>query len=370
LSGRTVKFNDLAIGDADLARAVADAIRRVIDSSWYVLGPEVEAFEEEFREVSGTACGVGVASGTDAISLALMALGVGAGDEVITSPLTAAFTALAISRVGARPVFADVDASTLTIAPESVRERISSHTKAIVPVHLYGNPCDVNALAAIAREHGLSIVEDACQAHGASYAGKRLGSFGRAGAFSFYPTKNLGALGDAGFIATNDPALAVDLKKLRNGGQSSRYLHERLGLNSRLDELQAAVLRAKLRHLERDNERRREIAARYEAAVEGSELVPIAVRDGAVSSRHLFVVQAPSRSALEEHFDGAGVQTLVHYPVPVHLQPAYRELGQGEGSCPVAEQAAKHILSLPLYPSMSDDDIASVEGALRSYPRG
>ena len=366
MSGRTVRFNDLAIRDDDLSRDIDEAIRRVIASSWYVLGPEVEAFEEEFRRVSGTTHGVGVASGTDAISLSLLALGVGPGDEVVTSPLTAAFTALAISRLGARPVFADVDEDTLALSTESVHDRITSRTKAIVPVHLYGNACDMDALMDLAEQRGLYVVEDACQAHGARYRGKPLGSFGHAGAFSFYPTKNLGALGDGGFIATDDKKLAAHLKRLRNGGQSSRDVHESIGFNSRLDELQAAVLRAKLPRLERGNDRRREIAKRYVGALEGTELVPVAVLEIAVSARHLFVVKARSRDALEGHLGERGIQTLVHYPVPVHLQPAYRSLEQREGSCPVAEAAAKSIVSLPLYPTMTDEDVDCVVQALRA----
>jgi len=373
LSGRTVRFNDLAIRDDHLARDIEDAIRRVVASSWYVLGPEVEAFEEEFRRASGTQYGIGVASGTDAISLSLLALGVGPGDEVVTSPLTAVFTALAISRLGARPVFADVEKDTLTLSTESVRDRITSRTKAIVPVHLYGNACDMDALMNLAEQHGLQVVEDACQAHGALYRGKQLGSFGHAGAFSFYPTKNLGALGDGGFIATDDEQLALHLKRLRNGGQSSRYLHESIGFNSRLDELQAAVLRVKLPHLERANDRRREISMRYLDALEDTELVPVAVREDSVSARHLFVVKARTRETLEEHLGDHGIETLVHYPVPVHLQPAYRGLEReegGEGSCPVAEAAAKRIVSLPLYPTMTDVDVDHVVQALRALPVG
>lgn len=368
MSERTVPFNDLAIRDPDVTRAVDDAIRRVRDSAWYVLGPEVEAFEAEFREVSGTAHGVGVGSGTDAISLALEALGVGPGDEVVTSTLTAAFTALAISRIGARPVFADVEAGTLTLSPASVRERMTARTKAIVPVHLYGSACDMNALLAIADEHEVVVVEDAAQAHGASLDGKPLGSFGSASAFSFYPTKNLGALGDGGFIGTDDAELAARLKALRHGGQSSRYVHEHLGMNSRLDEIQAAVLRAKLPHLETDNERRRAIASRYRSALEGTDFAPVEVRAGAVSAAHLFVVQPDSRAVLEEHFGDRGIQTLVHYPIPVHLQPAYRDLDQSEGSCPVAEAAAKRVVSLPLYPSMTDAAVDYVIEALRACP--
>ncbi len=366
MSGRTVRFNDLRICDTDLAREVRTAIERVVSSGWYVLGPEVQAFEKEYARAAGARCGVSVASGTDAISLSLMALGVGAGDEVVTSPLTAIFTALAISRLGARPVFADVDPETLTLSPASVEERITGRTKAIVPVHLYGNACSMDPLLELAETRGLVVVEDACQAHGARYHDRPLGALGRVGAFSFYPTKNLGALGDGGFITTDDDELATTLARLRNGGQQSRYIHTEVGINSRLDEIQAAVLRAKLPHLETWNRRRRELAARYEEGLEGTELRATGVLDGVLSARHLFVVRTPSRDAWMERLASRGVQTLVHYPVPAHLQPAYRELGQGEGSCPVAEEAASSTLSLPLYPSMSDDDVDYVLESVRS----
>ena len=366
MSARTVRFNDLTICDTDLSRDIRTAIERVVSSGWYVLGPEVEAFDKEFALAIGTRYGVGVASGTDAISLSLMALGVGAGDEVVTSPLTATFTALAISRVGARPVFADVDPETLTLSPASVEERITGRTKAIVPVHLYGNACAMDPLLELAETRGLVVVEDACQAHGARYGDRPLGALAQAGAFSFYPTKNLGALGDGGFITTDDEELAASLSRLRNGGQASRYLHTEVGLNSRLDEIQAAVLRAKLPHLEKWNQRRRDLAGRYEKGLAGSELRAIGVGTNVLSARHLFVVRAPSRDAWMERLASRGIQTLVHYPVPAHLQPAYRELGQGEGSCPVAEEAASSILSLPLYPSMSDDDVDYVLQSVRS----
>jgi len=366
VSARRVRFNDLTICDTDLSRDIRTAIERVVSSGWYVLGPEVEAFDKEFALAIGTHYGVGVASGTDAISLSLMALGVGAGDEVVTSPLTATFTALAISRVGARPVFADVDPETLTLSPASVEERITGRTKAIVPVHLYGNACAMDPLLQLAETRGLVVVEDACQAHGARYGDRPLGALAQAGAFSFYPTKYLGALGDGGFITTDDEELAASLARLRNGGQASRYLHTEVGLNSRLDEIQAAVLRAKLPHLEKWNQRRRDLAGRYEKGLAGSELRAIGVGTNVLSARHLFVVRAPSRDAWMERLASRGIQTLVHYPVPAHLQPAYRELGQGEGSCPVAEEAASSILSLPLYPSMSDDDVDYVLQSVRS----
>jgi dTDP-4-amino-4,6-dideoxygalactose transaminase len=368
---RTVLFNDLTPGDDELSREIEAAIRRVVASARYVLGPEVEAFEDEFCRALGLEHGVGVASGTDALSLSLLALGIEPGDEVITSPLTAAFTALAISRVGARPVFADVEEDFLTISPESVEAHITPRTKAIIPVHLYGNACAMDALMTLAERHSLDLVEDACQAHGGRYRDQPLGGLGQAGAFSFYPTKNLGALGDGGFVATRDAELAASLKRSRNGGQSSRYVHETLGFNSRLDELQAAVLRAKLPHLERGNERRREISARYETELEGTDLELVSPRDHTVSARHLFVVKAPARDALMTRLNERGVQSLIHYPIPVHLQPAYRavheegQLVQGEGSCPVAEAAASSILSLPLYPSLQDVDVDTVIAALR-----
>lgn len=376
MSDHTILFNDLSLSNDELSRDIDEAIRRVVSSAWYVLGPEVEAFEEEFCQSLGFAHGVGVASGTDALSLSLVALGIGPGDEVITSPLTAAFTALAISRVGARPVFADVEDDTLTLSPESVNDHITPRTKAIIPVHLYGNACAMDELLVLAERHSLDVVEDACQAHAGTYRDRPLGGLGRAGAFSFYPTKNLGAFGDGGFVVTNDAELAQSIKQLRNGGQSSRYVHETLGFNSRLDEIQAAVLRAKLPHLERGNERRREIASRYEAGLAGTDLVPVALRPGTRSARHLFVVKAPERDALMERLRERGIQSLIHYPIPVHLQPAYRvprEAGQGSGpgngqgqrSCPVAEANASTILSLPLYPALKDVEVDAVIAALR-----
>ncbi|HXV59381.1 MAG TPA: DegT/DnrJ/EryC1/StrS family aminotransferase [Vicinamibacteria bacterium] len=358
-----VPFNDLRLAEPALGRDVARAIDRVVASSWFILGPEVEAFEREYAEAFGFPHAVGVASGTDAISLALAALGVGRGDEVVTSPLTAAFTALAISRLGAFPVLADVEDDTLTLSPGSVEAVITRRTKALVPVHLYGNACDMDGLMAVAERNGLAVVEDACQAHGARYRGKPLGGIGHAGAFSFYPTKNLGGFGDGGLVVSSDPAVAEKVRRLRNGGQSSRYVHEEVGLNSRLDELQAAVLRAKLPHLEAWNEKRRALAARYD-----DELSRIAVpaRPECLPARHLYVVRVQGREQLIDRLRAERIQALVHYPVPVHLQPAYRHLGQGPGACPIAESASVAVLSLPLYPNLEkrqiDHVIASVSG--------
>jgi dTDP-4-amino-4,6-dideoxygalactose transaminase len=362
-----VRFNDLSIGGSAPAPEIEAAIARVLASGWFILGPEVEAFEREIAEAFDCGWAVGVGNGTDAITLALMALGIGPGDEVVTTPLTAAFTALAVSRLGATPVFADVEPETLTLSVESAESRITSRTRALMPVHLYGNAADIEGMLELASERGLALVEDACQAHGARQAGKFLGSFGRVGTFSFYPTKNLGALGDGGMVVTRDEELAAKLKRLRNGGQSSRYRHDEFGVNSRLDEIQAAVLRVKLSYLEVKNERRRELSRIYERALEGAPVRPVAVRDGCTSARHLFVVRSPHRDALAAHLKERGIETLIHYPIPTHRMKAYSSLGQEEGSCPNAERACGEILSLPLHPALSPETVERVADAIRAF---
>lgn len=365
-----VRFNDLSLGGAAPAPEIEAAIARVLASGWFILGPEVEAFEREVASSFDCGNAVGVGNGTDAITLALMAVGVGPGDEVVTTPLTAAFTALAVSRLGAKPVFADVEPETLTLSAESVARKITSKTRALMPVHLYGNAADIEGMLELADAHGLAVVEDACQAHGSRHHGKSLGSLGRAGTFSFYPTKNLGALGDGGMVVTRDDEIAAKLKRLRNGGQSSRYRHDEIGVNSRLDEIQAAVLRVKLKYLESKNERRREMSRFYEEALEGSGVRPVAVRDGCTSARHLFVIRAPNRDALAAHLKERGIETLIHFPIPTHLQRAYESLGQGPGSCPNAEKACEEILSLPLYPMLANEVVGRVADAIRSFFRG
>jgi len=364
-----VPFVDFNLQREALAADIQAALTRVVERGWYILGPEVEAFEQEYANYVGSRRAVGVATGTDALSLSLVALGIGQGDEVITSPLTATFTALAISRAGARPVFADVDPETLNLSADSVEERLSLFSRAVIPVHLYGNPCDLPRLVELSRAKGIRLVEDACQAHGAKLHGKRVGTWGATGCFSFYPTKNLGALGDGGLIVTESDEIADRLMRLRNGGQTSRYVHEEIGFNSRLDELQAAVLRAKLSRLDGWNLRRRELASIYCELLEGTPVEPVANAQGAEPVRHLFVVRAPDRAGLQEALVADGIQTLIHYPVPAHLQPAYRDLGQGEGTCPVAEKAAKEILSLPLYPELSEDQVERVANAVCGYYR-
>jgi dTDP-4-amino-4,6-dideoxygalactose transaminase len=362
-----IAFNDLSVTGRPLENEIRAAIDRVLRSGRFILGPEGEAFEAEFSRALDAGHAVAVASGTDAITLALRVLGVGVGDEVVTTPLTAAFTALAVSRLGATPVFADVEPDTLTLSAPSVSDRITERTRAILPVHLYGSACDMEAILGVARKHAIPVVEDACQAHGARLGATSLGTLGELGTFSFYPTKNLGALGDGGMVVTRDGTLASKVRRLRHGGQSSRYVHEDVGFNSRLDEIQAAVLRVRLTHLQSENERRRELALHYEAELAGTPARPVAVRRDCLSARHLFVVRAPSREELAEHLKRRGIQALVHYPIATHLQPAYRELGLREGSCPVAERAASEVLSLPLHPALSFEDVSRVARAIREF---
>lgn len=358
-----VRFNALVPQDDDAA-AVRAAIERVIASGWFVLGPEVDAFEAEFAQACGAKYAVGVGTGTDALTLILRALDIGQGDEVITSPLSAAYSALAIMMAGARPVFADIDGERLTLDPAAAEAAITARTRAILPVHLYGQPADMTTLAHVAARHDLAIVEDACQAHLATSAGQPVGTVGLAGAFSFYPTKNLGALGDGGAVVTSDPALAERIKRLRNGGQTSRYRHLEAGANSRLDELQAAVLRARLPFLARWTERRRAIARRYRAALAGGALeVPQEFEPGHVY--HLFPVLTPARAALQAHLATAGVETLIHYPVPIPRQPALA--ATQPGACPIADKICDEVVSLPMYPSLTDAAVTAVADAATSF---
>jgi len=349
------------------AAAIAAAIDRVLASGWFILGPEVEAFEAEFAAASGAAYAVGVGNGTDAIAVTLRALGIGPGDEVITSPLSAAYSALAIMMAGARPVFADIDPDRLTIDPRAAEAAITSRTAAIMPVHLYGQPAHMTAFSAIANRHNLAILEDACQAHFASCAGQPVGAFGAAAAFSFYPTKNLGALGDGGAIVTNDEALAATLRRLRNGGQRGKYEHVEFGVNSRLDELQAAVMRARLPFLPAWTTRRRVLAGAYRAALHGSAVtVPPECEPGHVY--HLFPVLTPDRDRFQAHLAERGIGTLVHYPTTLPRQGAFASLASAE--CPVADRAAREVCSLPLHPQLSDADLASVAEAVHAFRPG
>ena len=359
---RRVGFLSLTPGDD--AREIRSAVDRVIERGWFVLGPEVEAFEHEFAAASGAPQAVGVGSGTDAIALALRAIGVGPGDEVITTPLSAAFTALAIAMVGARPVFADIDPVRLTLDPAQIEQMVGPRTRAVVPVHLYGQPADMIGIERVASRHGLAIVEDCCQAHLATSQGRPVGTIGAAGAFSFYPTKNLGALGDGGAVITRDAALADRVRRLRNGGQRARYDHEQLGVNSRLDEIQAAVLRARLPHLQAWTSRRRELAARYRAGLKSLSLqVPPECDAGHVY--HLFVVRVSDRDRFQRQLAADGIETLTHYPLPIPRQQAFAHTAPAD--CPIAARACAEVLSLPLHPGLSDDDVDSVVSAVKGH---
>jgi dTDP-3-amino-3,4,6-trideoxy-alpha-D-glucose transaminase len=361
-STRDIRFNILT--PREDASAVDAAIRRVVARGWFILGPEVEAFEREFAAAVGAAHAVAVGNGTDAIALTLRALGIAAGDEVITSPLSAAFSALAIMMAGARPVFADVDAARLTIDPGAIEAAITPRTRAILPVHLYGQPADMGRILEIAARRHLAVVEDACQAHLATCNGSPVGALGIAGAFSFYPTKNLGALGDGGAVVTNDPMIADRLRRLRNGGQSHRYVHVEFGVNSRLDEIQAAVLRARLPRLAGWTRARRALAARYRAALEGTPAqAPPECDSGHVY--HLFPVLVQARDAFQRALEAAGIGTLVHYPLPIPRQQAFAHLPAA--SCPVADRVAASVCSLPLHPGLTPDDVERVATAARAW---
>jgi dTDP-4-amino-4,6-dideoxygalactose transaminase len=349
---------------AEDAAAIREAIQRVIDRGWFVLGPEVDAFEREFAAAAGSARAVGVGTGTDALALILKGLGIGPGDEVITTPLSAAYTALAILMAGARPVFADVDPSRLTLDPAAAAAAVTSRTRAILPVHLYGQAADLTALADVAARHHLALVEDCCQAHLATCAGRPVGTVGIAGAFSFYPTKNLGALGDGGAVVTSDAGLADRIARLRNGGQTDRYHHAEPGVNTRLDEMQAAVLRARLPLLAGWTERRRMLARTYRLALaDGPVDVPREHDTGHVY--HLFVVRSAERDRLQGHLRAAGVETLVHYPVPIPRQPAMA--GLDPAPCPIAAAACRDVLSLPLFPGLASERVRDVAAAVRSF---
>jgi dTDP-4-amino-4,6-dideoxygalactose transaminase len=351
------------------AAAVRAAMARVVSSGWFVLGPELDAFEDEFATACGAAHAVGVGNGTDALSLILRALDIGPGDEVITTPLSAVYTSLAIIMAGARPIFVDIDADRLTLNPERFEQALSPRTRAIVPVHLYGQGADMTAIEQFAKRRGLAVVEDCCQAHLATVNGRPVGTIGVAGAFSFYPTKNLGALGDGGAVITNDAALAARIRRLRNGGQVSRYRHEEAGINSRLDELQAAILRARLPFLSTWTSQRRTLAACYRQQLRGSQVVVPPEFDRG-HAYHLFVVLAGSarhsnRQALQQHLASRGIETLVHYPVPIPRQPALAS--QSPAACPIADAVCEHVLSLPLHPGLDQQIISDIAACVHDF---
>lgn len=361
-----IPFLDLGAAYRELQTEIDAAVARSLASGYYIGGPEVESFEDDFAAYCGAAHAVGVANGLDALHLALRAMHVGPGDEVIVPSNTYIATWLAVTQCGATPVPVEPDAHTCNIAPSRIEAAITSRTKVILPVHLYGQPADMDPILSIARKHGLRVLEDAAQAHGARYKGKRLGAHGDMVAWSFYPGKNLGAMGDGGAITTNDAHLADRIGVLRNYGSRVKYVNEVKGYNSRLDPLQAAILRVKLAHLDEWNARRSAIAARYQQRLTVAGLMMPFVPDWAEPAWHLYTVQHPKRDELQKKLTEAGIGTLIHYPIPPHLQSAFADLAYDMGSLPISEKIHKEVLSLPIGPSMSLSDAEQVIEAVVS----
>ncbi|HEY0037014.1 MAG TPA: DegT/DnrJ/EryC1/StrS family aminotransferase [Longimicrobium sp.] len=361
----TVPFLNLS-GVYDELRAEIDAaVQRVLASGWYLLGDELTGFEEEFARFCDVDSCVGLSNGLDALHLILRALDIGAGDEVIVPSNTYIASWLAVSQAGATPVPVEPDPGTYNLDPARIEAAITPRTRAIMPVHLYGQTADMDPILEIAARHGLRVVEDAAQAQGARYRGRPAGSLGDAAAWSFYPGKNLGALGDAGAVTTRDPEIAERVRLLRNYGSRTKYVHEVQGYNNRMDEIQAAVLRVKLRHLNEWNARRARVAARYLDGLEGTGLVLPEVPEWAEPVWHVFVVRSAARDALQRALAEQGIATVVHYPTPPHLQGAYAGLGLGAGGLPISERIHAEVLSLPMGPHMDEDQVESVIRATR-----
>lgn len=358
-----ILFNEFKRQYSLIKEEVNEAIKRVLESGWYILGKEGEAFEKEFSDYLSIGYCVGVANGTEAIALSLMAVGVEHGDEVITTNMTAFPTITAIMQIGAIPVVVDVNSNDALIDVSKIEEKITSKTKAIMPVHLYGQSCDIDAIQEICQNNNISLVEDCAQAVGTSYRGKKVGTYGKCSAFSFYPTKNLGAYGDAGAIATNDKSIYDKLLKLRNYGQSRRYYHDDAGINSRLDELQAAILRVKLKYIDQWNDRRREIADYYINNIKTVECMQ--EHSYGCSNYHLFVVKSDKREELLSYLNENGVNALIHYPVPINKQNAF--IGQKDEEFLNAENLANCILSLPMYPDLLDEEVKRVVDVINKF---
>jgi len=363
----SIPMNDFKMLYTSIKDEIDEAILRVLESGRYILGENVQAFEKEFASYCRAKYAIGVGNGLEALHLALLAHNIGDGDEVITVANTAVATVLAVSLTGARPIFADIDPQTYGLDVSDAQRRITGKTKAILPVHLFGHPVDMDPLVESATRKGLFVIEDACQAHGAEYKGKKAGTIGDAGCFSFYPTKNLGALGDAGMVTTNDRQIAEKISQLRNYGQKTRYVHIMRGLNSRMDEIQAAILRVKLRHLDDWNKKRREHAKLYTAMLQGTNVVCPTEKAYAKHVYHLYVVRSKERNQLQQFLNRRDVTTLIHYPIPVHLQKAYKDLGWKHGALPRTERAADEILSLPIYPELTKEQIERVTESIRTF---
>ena len=363
-----VPFLDLQAHHAPHMREFEEAIREVIVQGAFAGGPFVAGFEKDFSAFCKTNETVAVGNGTDALWLALLAGGVGPGDEVITVPGTFMATAEAISYCGAKPVFVDIEEATCTMDPALVEAAITSRTKAIIPVQLFGQCADMDPILEIARKHKLLVIEDACQAHGAEYKGQRAGSMGDAGCFSFYPGKNLGAFGEAGGTVTNNPQLAEKMRILRDHGQSRKYHHSMIGWNCRMDGIQGAVLRIKLQHLEKSNDLRRQHAALYNELLADVEDIVLPVEaDYSRHVYHVYAIRIKERDELMKHLNAAGIGCGIHYPVPVHLQEAYRHLGHGVGDFPIAERCALEFVSLPMYPELTSEQIHAVAAGVKAF---
>lgn len=360
-----IKSNDLKREYKFIKKEIDRAISRVLNSGRYILGDEVKSFEKEFANYCGAKYCVGVASGTDALFLSLKALNIGPGDEVITAANSFAATALAIELAGARPVFVDINPETFNLDPEKIGAKITKHTKAIIPVHLYGQLAGMETITKIARRHGLKIIEDACQAHGASFKGKKAGAWGQAAAFSFYPVKNLGAYGDGGAVITNDKKIYKKLLYLRYYGQTELYHSDFFGVNSRLDEIQAAILRVKLKYLDKRNRRRQEIAGLYHKLITNPAVILPKITGDKSQVFHLFVVRVKQRDALRRFLKKNGVETVIHYPIALNRQLAFRKLAGAK--CPVAEKLAGEILSLPMYPFLKNQEIKKISSVINSF---
>lgn len=362
-----VDLVDLGAQYRSIRDEIDGAIQRVLDNTSFILGDEVRQFEAAWAAAAGAGGAVGVSSGTAAIELSLRALGIGPGDEVITTAHTFIATAEAITNVGAKPVFADIDPTTFDIDPSHVEDLIGDRTRAILPVHLYGQPADMDAIMDIAARRDLWVIEDAAQAHGAAVDGRRVGSIGHLACFSFYPGKNLGAYGDAGAVTGNDPSVLERIRRMRDHGRVTKYEHLEVGFAERIDALQAAILAAKLPHLEAWTEARRGHAARYATLLSGADVVLPTARAGVRHVYHLFVLRSRRRDALLEALRSAGIMAGIHYPIPLHRQPAYIAKGYGEVSLPHTERAAAEVLSLPMYPELPDEALAHVASVVLDF---
>jgi len=356
---------DLKVQYAAIREEIDRAVLEVIRSTSFILGPQGKALEQSVASYHGVRHGIGVASGTDALHLALRAAGVGPGDEVITTPFTFIATAEAISYVGAAPVFVDILPDTFNLDPAQIEKRITGRTKAILPVHLYGHAADMGPIMEIAASRKLTVIEDCAQSFGAEYRGRRTGGIGHLGCFSFFPSKNLGAYGDGGMIVTDDASLADRVTSLRNHGSKVRYYHDEVGYNSRLDEIQAAILNVKFRHIDAYIAGRRRSAERYAKALAVPGITVPVEREGCTHVYHQYTIRLKDRDAVKQRLDAAGVSNMIYYPVPCHLQAAYRDLGMHAGSLPVAEQAAREVLSLPMYPELTEGQITAVAAAVQ-----